>query len=227
MNLKKLELNGAPPIYYREGTSDQDLVAANIGEKTEYTFPEGDGIEPKVIFDVGANIGVISALLANLYPDAKIFAFEPEEQNFEILLKNTCEYPNITAKNVALGSSTGGRTLYESDDVNNFGGFSFHPMGSDLMKPLPVMQSSVEDEINAAGGAVDLLKLDTEGAEFEILSAITPAQLERMTWIMGELHGVKDHEALALLAPNFHLAFMKALRSRLFQFYAQRKRTKP
>jgi len=41
--------------------------------------------QPQVIVDAGANIGLVSILFANKYPNAKIIAIEPENSNFEML----------------------------------------------------------------------------------------------------------------------------------------------
>ena len=49
----------------------------------EYYFPEE--LKPKVIFDIGGNIGITSVYLASLFPEAQIYTFEPLKENFEIL----------------------------------------------------------------------------------------------------------------------------------------------
>ena len=41
-----------------------------------------------VFFDVGANIGIYSLYTSKSYPNAKIFAFEPDSQSFSSLCKN-------------------------------------------------------------------------------------------------------------------------------------------
>lgn len=41
-----------------------------------------------VFFDVGANVGVYSLFAASLYPDMRIFSFEPMRKNFEALEDN-------------------------------------------------------------------------------------------------------------------------------------------
>ena len=61
--------------------------------KREYFFPEE--LKPKVIFDIGGNIGITSIYLASLFPDAVIYTFEPLKENFEILQKNTSQIKNI------------------------------------------------------------------------------------------------------------------------------------
>jgi FkbM family methyltransferase len=49
-----------------------------------------------VIVDAGANCGFAAVWFARAYPDATIFAVEPDAANFSMLLVNTLGYPNIT-----------------------------------------------------------------------------------------------------------------------------------
>lgn len=48
-----------------------------------------DDKDVKYIVDAGANIGLFSVLYGNKYPDAKIVAIEPDENNYNLLVKNT------------------------------------------------------------------------------------------------------------------------------------------
>ena len=87
------------PVTLRARTSDIPAF--------EDTFIFGHyGIEfdrdPEVIVDAGAHIGLVSALFATRYPDAKIIAIEPEPGNFEILSKNVKAYPNVVPLQRAL-----------------------------------------------------------------------------------------------------------------------------
>ena len=66
----------------------------------------------------------------------------------------------------------------------------------------------------------DVIKIDTEGAEWEILTALDPALLRGVRVIMGELHGRRDFELLDYLQPHFHIGAKKQLKTRLFNFFA-------
>lgn len=48
-----------------------------------------------VIIDCGANIGITSLFLAARYPNARIYSIEPNEENFELLRRNTANEPRI------------------------------------------------------------------------------------------------------------------------------------
>lgn len=223
MELKEYELEGAPSIFYRPGTSDEIILANNIGEKSEYNFPETD--KPKVILDVGANIGVISVLMALLYPEADIYAFEPHPETFKILKKNVEKYPKIHAYNVALTTEKAKRTLFASDDATNFGGASLFAPGCDMTKPSHEVECiAVSDFVDSLGKDVDMIKIDAEGSEFEVLNGLRRDQLDKVSFVLGELHGTKDFETLGLLSDGFHLAFQKPMQSRVFQFYGQSKK---
>jgi FkbM family methyltransferase len=58
-----------------------------------------------VIIDAGANIGLSALFFANKYPDAKIFAIEPEETNYKLLELNTKPYNNVCLIKAALWDS--------------------------------------------------------------------------------------------------------------------------
>jgi len=86
-------------ISLRLGTSDLGVIVKVLGSH-EYGFPF-DGT-PKLIIDAGANIGISALYFAQRFPDAKIYAIEPEEGNFELLKKNCNGRPNIILKKAAL-----------------------------------------------------------------------------------------------------------------------------
>ena len=51
----------------------------------------------------------------------------------------------------------------------------------------------------------DLIKIDTEGAEYEILTTFPVKVLSKVTAIVGELHGIQDQELLDYLSRWFDI----------------------
>ena len=67
----------------------------------------------------------------------------------------------------------------------------------------------------------ELIKIDVEGAEYDILAAFEPRVLERVRWITGELHGNRSFELLEFLSRWFDVETRKTLGKRLFNFLAR------
>ena len=67
----------------------------------------------------------------------------------------------------------------------------------------------------------ELIKIDVEGAEYDILAAFEPRVLERVGWITGELHGNRSFELLEFLSRWFDIETRKTLGKRLFNFLAR------
>lgn len=214
-------------IHYRPGTSDTELIYKILlkpGRKAEYTFPAQ--LDPRVILDIGANIGVATVFLAQRFPRARIYAFEPAPVNVELLRLNTAACTGVTVLPVALGAVDEDVEMYFSDSPNNYGGFSLSTQGSDLERKIRVHQRNIQavlDEL--AIDRVDLIKIDTEGAEHDILTALRQDLLASVACVTGELHGQRDFELLAYLSRWFDIGAKKALGKRLFTFTAVNKRT--
>lgn len=69
--------------------------------------------EPRVIVDAGAYIGISSILFAQEYPAAKVIALEPDDEDYEILLRNVQDYRNIVPVKAALWTDDDVRTLFD------------------------------------------------------------------------------------------------------------------
>lgn len=220
---KQYDLGLKDMVTFRPYTCDEDIIRAILIDRSEYHLFVG--CFPKVIFDVGANIGATSLLFANSYPDAKIFAFEPEPDNFKLLCANLKEYPNVKVFPYALGGRTETRKLSPSDDEYNLGGFSFHSEGinKDEAKTQTVEVRNVAEVLIDLGiEKIDLMKVDTEGCEYEILFRLyldghLPA------YLMGEMHGVDDYKTFEFLSQSHDLQMKKSFAQRCYEFYAVRK----
>jgi len=215
-------------IYYRTSSSDMILIYEILLKskyKREYYFPEE--LKPKVIFDIGGNIGITSVYLASLFPEAQIYTFEPLKENFEILKKNTSQFNNIEVFNFGLGAKNGSFKLYLSDDEENYGGVSFYSeVEGNMSEPYTECEvKNVNDVIQEIGvTSVDLIKIDTEGAEYDILTNMKDEFLNKTSWITGELHGNRDFELLNHLNNlGFSVSLNKNIDSRLFMFNAGKK----
>lgn len=210
------------PVYYRPGSSDPDLIYKILlkpGRKGEYWVPEI--IKPRVILDIGSNMGASAVYFAHRFPDAHIHAFEPVPENFSLLSRNTAPYKSITSYPVALGTRDGELRINASDDPRNYGGYSFGVTGVDAQSTATVEMRNCAAMLKEIGvNTVDLIKIDTEGHEPEIIRAMEEALLSKVQWIIGELHGGEGFDLLAYLSAWFDISVKKTLGKRLFMFNA-------
>lgn len=208
-----VKLPGFPgTLGLRTGTSDAEFVRmlANGYDFPEYRIPVP--VNPKVILDFGANIGASAILLARRYPQAQIFAFEPRPDNVTFLENNVAAYKNITVVPYGVGRRTEELDYYFSClPSSNTGGFyndgslSWAKDGphSQVMK-LPVL--AVDEAFERYGiTRADIIKIDCEGAEFDILESIPESVLNTVKVIVGEFHGTHNDDIKAFLEKRFNV----------------------
>lgn len=144
-----------------------------------------------VVIDIGANIGHYTLIAARLVgDDGKIFAFEPDAHNFELLQKNIelNGFTNVTAINKAVSSSAGTVTFYL--DRYNLGG---HSISADNIYnsagAVEVETVALDEFLQGAetGGRVNLIKSDTQGAEGFILEGARRTLEEHRPAMLMEL----------------------------------------
>jgi FkbM family methyltransferase len=116
------------------------------------------------IIDCGANLGMSIIYFKELYPDAKIIAFEADEHIFSFLEKNV---QSFGYKDVELVN----KAVWNKDDVLSFiveggaGGRLEDKTENGTYKEVPCV--SVRKYL--MGEKVDFFKIDIEGAEYEVL----------------------------------------------------------
>jgi FkbM family methyltransferase len=111
------------------------------------------------ILDVGANIGLASLYFKRTFPKARISAFEPDPLISETLQKNLTAfgYCDVDVHRVAVSDRAG--TMKFSSDQSDGGRFSAD--GQEVVSVVR-MRDWLEEPI-------DLLKIDIEGAEFDVI----------------------------------------------------------
>lgn len=142
-----------------------------------------------VVFDVGAQVGVVSIYLAKRYPGIKVYAFEPMPQNFSRLQRNIKANgvaENVTAINKAM-TGDGRKVTIAGDTTRNSGGASIFKSGKSSYE---VNSITLQDAVHEYGsGIIALLKLDCEGAEYEIIDSILNQEWKPIIKrIRGEVH---------------------------------------
>ncbi len=135
------------------------------------------------ILDLGSHVGASALYFHARYPDATIHAFEPDPDNFALLVANTRHIRGVTAHNAAVAGSTGPRTLWHD-------GESWTPTLSSAgrrRRSVAVDAWGLDTVLDRlALERVDVLKLDVEGAEYEVAAA--SELLARCETICGEVH---------------------------------------
>jgi len=207
-------------IQVRGGTMDVELARLILCEDSEYRVPAP--ITPRVIFDIGANIGMTALYLACVYPDAHIYCFEPLPDNLELLRTNVANFAGrITVVPKGLGEAEAVLPYFPSNDPRNFGGGGFRDAGCDTDHAIDLPVTTVAEVCNELGiDRVDLFKIDTEGAELGVLLGTPPRLIAQASALIGELHGVGDLQFLQRLAPTHDLGVTKAHDRRCYPFVA-------
>lgn len=220
--LSKLRWQGHD-VFYRPGTSDPlaiNQVLLRRGAKAEYYLSLA--LEPRVILDIGSNIGTSILFFHERFPAAKIYGFEPHPETFRILEKNVGSIPSVEVFNYALGAADA--RISAAFDGIDFSGFVARPGFGNS----PGAATTTNCEVKHAGEVmkslgvtrVDLIKIDCEGAEYDVLTALPGEMLRQCKWIVGEMHDESAFRLLALLAPHFDLDLKKRMFVPTFRFHA-------
>ena len=123
-----------------------------------------------IVIDVGANIGYYTLILAKLVGDGgKVFAFEPEQDNFRLLNKNIeiNSYKNVVCENMAVSSSNGKCVLYL--DHQNKGS---HSLVDDGASKQTVEIKTISLDEYSFNSKISLIKMDIEGHEMKALNGM-------------------------------------------------------
>lgn len=155
-----------------------------------------------VIIDIGANVGFFSLAAFSKFPKAKIYAFEPHPYCFKVLQNYKQEFKRfdwniyhqaVSNKNEDIvlntsnleGFTTVTSVFKKSQDVKSF--------------PVKAVRFDTFLEENKIDH-IDFIKLDCEGAEYEILYALPKEKFKIIKSLCIETHkGDKDDQNLIFL----------------------------
>ena len=217
------DIEGNEKRVFKDGR--EEIIEAGFTNPLDLKFTDPDGIEyiilreikrnyrlddiglvkDSTVVDIGAHVGVVSIYLAKKY-GCMVSAYEPNPNNYRRLLANIEQNKLdnfIFPHNLAV--TCDGREVTISEDANNSGGSNIYSGGA-AVKSIALKDIIIDK--------IALLKIDCEGAEFEILEDLTP--LQHVKAIRGEFHHRKGLDPHALLervrkaVPNTHVTIQGA-----------------
>lgn len=198
--------HGGAPIY----------VSASAGLK--YLFRSMDSIDPalcdlakefvhsgNVVWDVGANVGLFSFVAAHhAGPNGRVVSFEPDVWLVQMLRRSSLLSPSSSAPvqvvPIAVAESCDLRTFNiasRSRSANFLSGYGSSQVGG-IAEQQTVVSMSL-DWLAERLPPPDVIKIDVEGAEFEVLSGAIGVLEKKHPVILCEVSSERSHEVTALL----------------------------
>jgi FkbM family methyltransferase len=151
--------------------------------------PAGFGISPDdVVLDIGANVGIFSAYASALAKNGKVYSLEPDPINFSRLQETLAVngMKNASAFNCAVGAASGTAVFFQNDGNRTLGSLS-GAFGSS--RRMSVKAVSLGDFVAQEGiKKIDFLKIDCEGAEYDIFKSCPDKVLRIIRRISMEYH---------------------------------------
>ena len=147
-----------------------------------------------IIIDIGAHIGIFSLYANQFCKNGKIFCYEPSTENYELLQSNISQnqIKNIFPNNFAVSQSNDSVKLYISPDN------TAHSIYDSTSKSIQVKSRTLQNIFDSNKLEIcDYLKLDCEGAEYEIIESLPNEYFKKIKQIYIEYHfSDSKHEML-------------------------------
>jgi FkbM family methyltransferase len=154
--------------------------------------------DPRVVLDLGGNIGAAAVYFATRWPDAEVVVVEPDPDAFGRLVRNTRRFARVRTLRLAVADADGEAKLYGS-------GYSLTSSlvpGPGDRQSIPVPTATLDTLVDRhCGGRVDLVKFDIEGLEHAVLRACR--RRDRIPALVGEVHEGSMGASLAEFAGLF------------------------
>jgi FkbM family methyltransferase len=158
--------------------------------------------------DVGAHVGFFTMQMAALVgPSGKIYAFEPYDQNAELLERSVSENhfsDRIVFQRAAAGATTGSATLsFPAETLNSGGAYLLRngdqPLAGNRTATVPLVAL---DDLPLKR-PVRFIKLDVEGAEPQVIRGAARVLKDDRPVVLSELHPTQLARASGVTADQF------------------------
>ncbi|MEM8525687.1 MAG: FkbM family methyltransferase [Bacteroidota bacterium] len=145
------------------------------------------------VVDIGAHFGYFSLFAhKNLHPDAKIIAIEASKENVERLKQNIEKNmaQNVEVVSCGIGKESGEAQLYKGASVNHsiLPEYNLAKEQGETIEIQTLAQIMETYQLEH----IDFLKLDCEGAEYQILETLPNEIFQKIGVISMEFHDLKD-----------------------------------
>jgi FkbM family methyltransferase len=203
-NIKTVKTRYGEMAYY----ADDFYIGASLKTYGEYSELEIDFlrriIEPGwTVIDAGANIGVLTLAFAEMVgADGIVHAFEPQPENYQLLLRNTERIKQINTYDTALGDHEGciiapplATLQHRNYGRVELGGDFGDTVRLTKLDTLLLTKNSTDNR-----DIVELIKIDVEGMEVEVLKGATELiKLNRPVLYVENDRSERSRELLELL----------------------------
>jgi len=195
------------PIYLHPKSKDESFTVSEVFDDLVYqpSWFHLEAKEIKKIVDIGALIGAFSLWAHEKWPKALIYSYEPDPNSFNYFLKNVKAAKaekRIHVNNCAIWKTTGTLKLhrFENTPGSNSVVFKERPFVGEYKESINIKTLSMKKIISEIG-TIDFLKIDCEGAEYDILYSLSKNDLKKIRNVAIEYHEFdnnKKHKGLAL-----------------------------
>lgn len=178
---------------WREGTADFNNLRSCMDED-EYALRDVEFSGTAV--DVGAHIGGVTVSLALDHPQCRVIAVEALSENVTVLERNVEQngLGNVTVLHRAAAEPGRKRAKVEWNFRGNESGDHHRYIGNAVLPPDATRDSDSEMVqcidltalVAMAGGRIDFMKIDAEGAEYPLFA--DQSALYNLGEIRGEFH---------------------------------------
>ena len=193
------------PYYYQDEFSSGLLQSIYVHNHRLRKYIESDAI----IVDIGANIGQFCTFAQHYLRASNVISFEPLAEPFNALQLNN----KHVSLQIAIGLENGITELY-IDDRDIFASLVAPADTGSVRIEKRMIEVRKLDSIDVVShlNHIDLLKIDTEGSEFDIVKN-SPLAIEKSSYIMIECSINRSSSGniaqimkyLAEVHPNFHV----------------------
>jgi len=145
------------------------------------------------VVDIGANIGVFSVLAAKKAFKGNVFVYEPNKENYKVLIKNKYlnKLNNLFVSNLAV-TGRGGYIDFFISKLNDGAHSIYITDSKNSTKVKSITLKDIFDMNNLK--RINYLKIDAEGAEYDILLKTPPEVIRKVDKIVLEYHDYLNHD---------------------------------
>ncbi len=151
------------------------------------------------ILDIGGHVGCFSIAVATECPGASVWTYEASPSTAKFTRRNIAQNSlegRVTVNNVAVSSTAGVLEFADNAGGSGLNGITA-PEGT---RTIQIPATTFAEAVAAADRAIELVKIDTEGAEYDIVLGSDPAAWSTVQRVVMEFHDVPGHSADELLA---------------------------